>query len=110
MNVVDSENGKSFKIDFQTNQNNSYSVTFTFNNNNYFSIEAKKINYVLPKDFSCSYSFQDIRRNKYFLQFNNLKQVFDEIKEKFKSNKIIITENPNNLKINYHYLQLPVKK
>ena len=77
------------------------------NLNNYIEIRADKINDVINKSFYSKYSFEEIRENKYFLQFDNLDEIFDELKERINNNKIIIKENENNLILN---IPLPTSK
>ena len=85
---------KSFQIDLVSDKNNSYSVKF--NLSNYIEIIVNQINDIFNKLFTNKYSFEEIRENKYFLQFDTLNEIFDEIKERILNNKIIIKENENN--------------
>ena len=85
---------KSFQIDLVSDKNNSYSVKF--NLSNYIEIIVNQINDIFNKSFTNKYSFEEIRENKYFLQFDTLNEIFDEIKERILNNKIIIKENENN--------------
>ena len=57
--------------------------------------------------FNGEFTFEKIRENKYFLQFDSLKEIFDELKERINNNKITIEEYENNIKIN---IQLPSSK
>jgi len=96
---------KSFQIELSSDKNNSYSLEF--NLNNYIEIIANQINNIINKSYSSKYSFEEIRETKYFLQFDNLDEIFDEIKDIIYNNKIIIKENNNNLILN---IPLPEKK
>ena len=89
---------KSFKIELTTDKNSSYSLEFKVNN--YIEITANKISDIIPKSFSSKYSFEEISKNKYFLQFDTLYEIFDELKERIYNNKITIKENENNLILN----------
>ena len=90
---------KSFQIKLSSDKNN-YSFDFNLNNvNNDFEITANQINSI-HKSYSNRYSFEEIRENKYFLQFDNLDEIFDEIKDRIEKNKIIIKENENKLILN----------
>ena len=89
---------KSFQKELISEKNNSYNVII--NLNNYIEIKADKINDVINKSFYSKYSFEEIRENKYFLQFDTLNEIFDELKDRIYNNKIIAEEKENNLIIN----------
>ena len=76
-------------------------------NNNSIEITSDQINDIIHKSFSNKYSFEEIRKNKYFLQFDTLEEILDELKERINNNKIIIKENEDNLIIN---IPLPSSK
>ena len=97
---------KSFKVELLSDKNNSYSVIFNLNNNS-IEITANQTNDIIHKSFSNKYSFEEIRKNKYFLQFDTLEEILDELKERINNNKIIIKENEDNLIIN---IPLPSSK
>ena len=96
---------KSFKVELSSDKSNSYSVMFTLNNS--IEITANQTNDIIHKSFSNKYSFEEIRKNKYFLQFDTLEELLDEIKDRINNNKIIIKENEDNLIIN---ISLPSSK
>ena len=89
---------KSFQIELSSDKNNSYSLEF--NLNNYIEIMAKQINNIIHKSYSNKYSFEEIRETKYFLQFDTLDEIFDEIKDRIYNNHISMKENENNIFIN----------
>lgn len=100
--------GKSFQKEFKTDKNKTYLINFTLDDS--IEIEAHEINDLKSKSFSNKFSFQEIRINKYFLQFDSLNEIFDELNEFIKDDniyKILIEENENNLKIK---IQLPVHR
>ena len=70
---------KIFDIELSTDNNNSYKLNFVLAN--YLEISANQINSLIHKSFSAKYTFEEIRENKYFLQFDILNEIFDEIKE-----------------------------
>ena len=72
---------KSFQIELRTDKSNSYSVTFNLLTNS-IEIISNQINGIIQKEFSSKYSFEEIRENKYFLQFDTLSDILDEIKER----------------------------
>ena len=98
MKEVEITSEKSFQIELSSDKNNSHSIEF--NLNNYIEIIAKQINNIIHQTFSSKYSFEEIKENKYFLQFDTLDEIFEEIKDKIYNNKIIIKENDNKLILN----------
>ena len=97
--------GKSFKKELKTDKNNTYLITFTLGNS--LEIEANQINDLITKSFSNKFSFNDIRANRYFLQFETLNEIFNELNEIIKNDKISIEEIENNFTIK---IQLPVHR
>ena len=97
--------GKSFQIELNTNRNNKFLIIIHLDNE--IKIVANQINDIIKKSFSNKFTFEKIRENKYFLQFDSLKEIFDELKERINSNKITLEEYENSLKIN---IQLPSSK
>ena len=97
--------GKSFQIELNTNKNNKFLIIINLEKE--IKIEANQINDIIKKSFSNEFPFEKIRENKYFLQFDSLKEIFDELKERINNNKITIEEFENNLKI---IIQLPSSK
>ena len=89
--------GKSFKKELKTDKNNTYLITFILENS--LEIEANQINDLITKSFSDKFSFNDIRANRYFLQFETLNEIFDELNEIIKNDKITVEENENDFKI-----------
>ena len=77
------------------------------NLNNSIEITANQTTDIIHRSFSSKYSFEEIRKNKYFLQFDTLEEILDELKERINNNKIIIKENEENLIIN---IPLPSSK
>ena len=102
-NIITSE--KSFQIELKSNSNNSYSIIFNLNNS--IEIISNQINGLINKSYSSKYSFEEIRENNYFLRFNSIIEIFDEIKDRIFNNKVLLKENENRLIIN---LPLPENK
>ena len=105
MEEVQSTSNQSFQVELSSDKNNSYSVMFNLNNS--IEITANQTNDIIHKSFSNKYSFEEIRINKYFLQFDTLEEILNELKERINNNKIIIKENEDNLIIN---IPLPSSK
>ena len=100
---IDSE--KIFEIELNTNKKNSFKVLFKLEN--IIEVTAVQKNDIVRKSYSGKYSFEEIRDNKYFLQFNSLDVIFEELKDRIYNNQIIIEENGNNIHIN---IPLPKNK
>ena len=71
---------KLFEIELTSDKNNSYKVIFSLDNS--IEITANQINDIIHKSFSSKYLFEEIKSNKYFLIYNTLDDIFDELKEK----------------------------
>ena len=92
---INSEN--EYEIQLPTDKNNTYSITFISDDS--LEITANLINSIINKSFSNRFAFEEIKENEYFLEFNDLNEIFDEIKDKIINNKITINENENSLEI-----------
>ena len=90
--------GKEFNIEITSDKNNTYSIQFTLNSS--LEIVANQKNAVLNKSFSNKFTIHEIQQNKYFVQFDTLNEIYDEVIERTKKDKITITENENTLIIN----------
>ena len=86
--------GKEIKREIISDKNNSYLITFSLEDS--LSIQTIQTNNIFYNSFSNKYNIQKIQENKYFIQFNNIKEIFEELKERIK-NKIILFEKDNNL-------------
>ena len=90
--------GKEFNIEIISDKNNIYSIQFILNSS--LEIVANQKNAVLNKSFSNKFTIHEIQQNKYFVQFDTLNEIYDEVIERTKKDKITITENENTLIIN----------
>ena len=98
MEEVEINTEKLTEIELKSDKNNTYLIEFSLNNS--FSIIAKLINNNIHKSFSNIYSLEEIRKNKYFLKYNNISDIFNELTNIIYDNKILLKENENNLIIN----------
>ena len=98
MEEVEINTEKLTEIELKSDKNNTYLIEFSLNNS--FSIVAKLINNNIHKTFSNIYSHEEIRKNKYFLKYNNISDIFNELTNIIYDNKILLKENENNLIIN----------
>ena len=105
MENIEISSEKCFDIELSTDKNNSYLLNFISTDS--IEIIANQKNSLINKSFSGKYTLKEIQANNYFLQFETLNEIFDEIKERILNNKIIIKENENNLIIN---IPLPTSK
>ena len=105
MENIEISSEKCFDIELSTDKNNSYLLNFISTDS--IEIIANQKNSLINKSFSGKYTLKEIQANNYFLQFETLNEIFDEIKERIINNKIIIEENENNLILN---IPLPSSK
>ena len=108
MEEVQLTSNESFQVELSSDKNNSYSVMFNLNNS--IEITANQTNDIIRKSFSNKYSFEEIRKNKYFLQFDTLEEILNELKERINNNKKIIKENEDNLIIDIPLTSSKIKK
>lgn len=112
MEEVPSINSNNIKAKANINANN---LTLTSNNGNSFNIEISYNNFLLiiksydskkdlKNEYICFSSIDEIKKTKYFLQFDNIKEIYDEL-------LFIINENKNSVSINEkdNYLELIFK-
>jgi len=98
MEEVEINTEKLIDIELKSDKNNTYLIEFFLKDS--IKIVAKLINNIIHKSFSNVYSFEQIRKNKYFLNYYNISQIFNELTDLIYDNKIQIKENENNLIIN----------
>jgi len=87
-------------FEVKSNKNNTYSIILTGDISGEIHIEAEKKGDLFHIRFSNKLTMEEIKsKSKYFLNFGNLKEIFDAIKEIYDSNnnKIKLIENDNNL-------------
>ena len=93
--------GNKFDIIINTkgvsNKNNSYEITMSSDSCTSIFLQAVQINDDLHKIFSNNFTLEKIKENKYFYQFDDLKDICEELSERIKVNKISLIENLNNL-------------
>jgi len=80
-----------------SNNYNSYEITMSSDSYTSILIQAVQINDNLHKIFSNNFTIEKIKENKYFYQFDDLKDICEELSERIKVNKISLIENLNNL-------------
>ena len=85
------------EIEINSNKNNIFTIILKADNLSYLNIKAIQKNSLFNKSFSNKFTFDEIKENKYFFMFDNLKEICDEISEKIKTKGIKLIENANNL-------------
>ena len=98
MEEIEITTEKSFKIELETDKNNTYSITINLNNN-WINISGEQINNIFHKTFFGKFSSDEINEFEYFIQFGSLSEIFDEIKLRLSNNRIILKEDNNILQI-----------
>ena len=98
MEEIEITTEKSFKIELETDKNNTYSITINLNNN-WIDISGEQINNIFHKTFFGKFSSDEINEFEYFIQFGSLSEIFDEIKLRLSNNRIILKEDNNILQI-----------
>ena len=93
------------KKEIISDKNNQFSIIFSANTS--LSIEAIKMNGIFNNTFSNNFDIRKIQENKYFNQFESINEIFIELSERIKNNKITLKENDNNVIIS---IELPSTK
>ena len=86
------------KKELISESNKKYQLLFKAEENNELSIKAIKDD-IIPKTFINRFSISVIKQNKYFIQFDDLKEIGDELDERLKKEKVSLFEEINSLKI-----------
>ena len=96
---ADTGKGMSFKLEIEINsdKNNVFSLILSADNYSYLIIKANKKNDLYNKSFSNKFAVDKIKENKYFLMFEDLKEICDELSERIKNKEMKLIENANNL-------------
>ena len=96
--VIESELNFSFEIELISKKSIKYLIKLEAENYSNLVISAKALdNNLFPKVFINNYTPEKIKENKYFLLFDNLKEICDEISEKLKNEKISLKEDSKSL-------------
>ena len=96
--IIETDLNFIFEIELISNKNIKYLIELKAEKYSNLIISAKKLyNRKFPKVFINNYTPDKIKENKYFLQFDNLKEICDEISDKLKNEKISINEDSKSL-------------
>ena len=101
MSLPRTDTGKNmaFKLEIELNsdKDNAFSLILNIDNNSYLNIKSIKKNDLFNKLFSNKFAVDKIKENKYFLMFEDLKEICDELSERIKTKEMKLIENVNNL-------------
>ena len=85
---------KSFEI--ISNKNNNFKITIS-NNIKYITFKAKQKNSIENNKYYSTIDLEEIKKNKYFLFFDNLDEIYEEIINLMNKNKIDLIEEKDKL-------------
>ena len=96
---ADTDKSMGFKLEIELNsdKNNPFSLILNADNYSYLNIKAIKKNDLFNKSFSNKFAVDKIKENKYFVMFEDLKEICNELSERIKTKEIKLIENANNL-------------
>ena len=75
-----------------SDKNNEFSVLFQSQSNSEIFIEALQSNNLFQKVYSNIFPIEKIKKNKYFYQFDNLKEICEELTERIEKEVISLNE------------------
>ena len=77
-----------------TDKNKKYILLFNTDQSSFLNIKVIEGD-ITQKIYSNNFPIEFIKKNKYFYQFDNLKEICDEIKERVEKEKLNIIEDTN---------------
>ena len=88
------QNNIQFKIEKKiiSDKNNEFLVLFQSQSNSEIFIEALQSNNLFQKVYSNIFPIEKIKKNKYFYQFDNLKEICEELTERIEKEVISLNE------------------
>ena len=81
------EIGFNLETEAKSDKNNSFSVIFTSKENSFLEIHAFQKNNLFKNIYYNKFSPEKIKENKYFIQFDDLNEIFEELYERIKKNR-----------------------
>ena len=96
--ITSSKANEKQKKEFEiiSDKNIRYTLTIIFEEGLYITISASENNNLLNKSFSCKYTLDQLKGNKYFTLFDNLKEIYIELIDRI-SNNATLKEYNNKL-------------
>jgi len=93
----DKKSGFNLEIDIKSDKNNIYSLILNTDAYSCLNIKATQKNDLFKKSFLNKFSVDEIKENKYFFMFDDLKEICNEISERIKKKEIKLIENLDGL-------------
>ena len=94
---TDKKLGFNLEIEIKSDKNNIYSLVLNADTYSYLNIKATQINDLFKKTFLNQFSVDEIKENKYFFMFDDLKEICNEISERIKKKEMKLKENLDGL-------------
>ena len=101
------ELGFKAELELNSDKNNSFSISFFSKTYSFLEIKAISKNDIFEHLFYNKFSMEKIKENRYFLIFDDLKEICNELVERIKTKEIKLIENNDNLIIS---ISLPTTK
>ena len=98
---MESESDKKFgfnlEIEIKSDKNNIYSLVLNADTYSYLNIKATQKNDLFKKTFLSQFSVDEIKENKYFFMFDDLKEICNELSERIEKKEMKLIENLDGL-------------
>ena len=85
------------EIEINSNKNNIFTIMLKADNLSYLNIKAIQKNSLFNKSFSNKFTFDEIKENKYFFMFEDLKEICEELSNRIKTKELKLIENAEDL-------------
>ena len=112
--TVHSESDKklvfNLEIELKSDKNNLCSLVLNADTYSYLNIKAIQKNDLFKKTFLNQFSVDEIKENKYFFMFDDLKEMCNEISERIKKKEMKLIENLDNLNFTISLLSTKIKE
>ena len=100
--MIEFSNEVELKLKISSNNENShiFEITFSADTQSCLNIKAKQnVETILqkPKTYFKKYTLEEIQENKYFIMYEDLKEVCDELNQRIKNEEVTVTEKENKL-------------
>ena len=106
-NEKDKKLGFNFEFEAESDKNNTFSIILNADTYSFLQIKATRKNDLFKKCFSSQILVDKIKENKYFLMFDDLKEICNEISERIKKKEMKLEENLEGLNL---FIYLPSTK
>ena len=98
-NEKDKKLGFNFEFEAESDKNNTFSIILNADTYSFLQIKATQKNDLFKKCFSSQILVDKIKENKYFLMFDDLKEICNEISERIKKKEMKLEENLEGLNL-----------